>query len=247
MVASDPSCRRRESSTSSSGSSFLFLSPIDQVTITGILDDIEEWCPLLERLRHNEFQFRKLWLFLDRKIDRLMTWGPIGTDEHQFDVLERLTKLKEGPLGATTTLDEAIEQRLEALTENHCGEQCSGRSGCQVGCLDPSLSFTYTISQRTLPLSAWYPQLKVQINNPDGSFENPDQPHFRIKRSNFILEEWDHDIMVWWRMLTKQNVTSIDHERAAEEVVVHVDNGDVWHLTFENTAETRAAVVYLMI
>jgi len=247
MAASDLSYRRRDSSTSSSGSSFLFLSPIDQDKITGILDDIEKWCPLLERLRHNEFQFRRLLLFLDLKIDRLMTWGPIGTEEHQFDALERLTKLKEGPLGAATTLDEAIEQRLGALIENPCGEQCSGRSGCEVCCLNPKPPSAYAISQRTLPLSAWYPQLKVQINNSDGSFENPDQPHFRMKRNKFILEEWDHGIMVWWRMLTKQNMTSIDHDRAAEEVVVHVDNGDVWHLTFDNTAEARAAVVYLMI
>jgi len=118
MATSELSHRRRDSPISSSGSSFLYLSPIDQDKIAGILDDIEEWCPLLERLRHNESQFRKLSIFLDRKIDRLMNWGPIGTEEHQFDVLGRLTKLKEGPLGASTTLDEAIEQRLEALTEN---------------------------------------------------------------------------------------------------------------------------------
>lgn len=80
----------------------------------------------MERLRHNEFRFWKLLLFLERKIDRLIPWGPIGTEEHQFDVLERLAKLKEGPLGAATTLDEVIEQRLEALIENSCGEQRSG-------------------------------------------------------------------------------------------------------------------------
>jgi len=35
--------------------------------------------------------------------------------------------------------------------------------------------------------------------------------------------------------LIKQNVTSIDHDRDAEDVVIHVDNGDVWHLSFPNT------------
>jgi len=130
MAASDLLYRRRDSSTSSSGS--LLLSPIDQDKIAGILDDIEKWCPLLERLRPNESQFRKLLIFMERKIDRLMSWGPIGTEEHHLVVLERLTKLKEGPLGAATTLDEAIEQRLKALTENDCGEQWSGRAGCEV-------------------------------------------------------------------------------------------------------------------
>lgn len=118
MATSELSRRRRDSHTSSSGSSFLYLSPTDQDKISGILDDIEKWHPLLERIRHNESQFRKLSTFLERKIDRLMSWGPIGTEEHQFEVLERLTKLKKGLFGASTALDEAIEQRLEALAEN---------------------------------------------------------------------------------------------------------------------------------
>lgn len=36
--------------------------------------------------------------------------------------------------------------------------------------------------------------------------------------------------------LTKQNnVVSIDHDRDAEDVVVYIHNGDVWHLNFEYT------------
>jgi len=97
-------------------------------------------------------------------------------------------------------------------------------------------------------VAAWCPQIKARINNSDVAFENPQQPFFRITRNKFILEEWDHDIMVWWRTLPKQNVTTVYHvKRALEEVVIHVDNGDVWHLTFETTADARAAVVYLMI
>lgn len=132
MAATDLPYRRRYSSTSSSGSSILFLSQNDQEKITGILDDLEMWSPLLEYLRPNKSQFQTLLTFMERKIDRLMTWGPIGTEEHQFDVLTRLAKLKKGPLEAATTLNEAIEQRLETLTENDHGEQWSGEVGCKV-------------------------------------------------------------------------------------------------------------------
>lgn len=136
MASTDLPYRRRDSSTSSSGSSILFLSQTDQDKITGILDDLEMWSPLLEYLRPNETQFQTLLGFMERKIDRLMSWGPIGTEEHQFDVLKRLAKLKEGSLEAATTLNEAIEQRLETLTENDRGEQRSGEAGCKVSCVD---------------------------------------------------------------------------------------------------------------
>lgn len=96
-------------------------------------------------------------------------------------------------------------------------------------------------------MSAWSPQIRLTINYFDGLFEEPQEPRFNLKRNEFIIGEWDRGTKVWERVIHKQNVRSIDHDRDAGEVVVYVDNGDVWYFKFENTKEARAAVAYLMI
>ena len=92
------------------------LTPPEQDSVFLILTKLEKWAPILGRLRDE--QAEKLAQWLDEKIERLMAWGPIGTDDQRCHVLERLTKLQEGPLSAHTILSRAIEQQVNALCQN---------------------------------------------------------------------------------------------------------------------------------
>ena len=95
------------------GSSVTALTPAEQDEISLVLTELEKWALILSRLRGE--QVKKLAGWLDEKIERLMTWGLMGTDEQRFGILERLTKLQDGPLSAHTILGRAIEQQLNAL------------------------------------------------------------------------------------------------------------------------------------
>ena len=99
-------------SFSQNGSSVTALTLAEEEDISVMLSELERWAPILGRLRKE--QVGKLVALLDEKIERLMTWGLMGTEEQRFRILDRLTKLQEGPM-ATTNLDWAIEQQLNAL------------------------------------------------------------------------------------------------------------------------------------
>lgn len=95
------------------GRSITALTPAEQDEISLVLTELEKWALILGRLRGE--QVNKLAGWLDEKIERLMALGLMGTDEQRFGILERLTKLQEGPLSAHTILGRPIKQQLNAL------------------------------------------------------------------------------------------------------------------------------------
>lgn len=101
-------------SPSQSGSSVTALTPAEEDDISLMLDELEKWAPILGRLRDQQVATLAKWL--DEKIERLMTWGLMGTDEQRFHILDRLTKLQEGPMSEHTILGRAIDQQLNVLS-----------------------------------------------------------------------------------------------------------------------------------
>ncbi|KAL8791371.1 MAG: hypothetical protein Q9195_005909 [Heterodermia aff. obscurata] len=111
---SSPSRLHSQPFPSQNSSSITALTPSEETDISLILAELKKWAPILGRL-HGD-QVAKLAAWLDEKIERLMTWGLMGTDEQRFQILDRLTKLQEGPMNAHTIIDRAIEQQLNGLS-----------------------------------------------------------------------------------------------------------------------------------
>ena len=106
---------RRDSTMSDLSSSFTVMTPPDPDDACRLVAELEQWAPMLERLLKD--QMDKLAIFLDHKISLLMACEVEGTEEEQFEILQRLMKLQEGPLGKRTTVGKAIRQRLQALND----------------------------------------------------------------------------------------------------------------------------------
>ena len=74
------------------------------------MTELERWAPILGRLRGE--QVGKVVAWLDGMIERLLTWGLMGT-EQRLHILERLMELQEGPISTNRSLGQAIEQQLD--------------------------------------------------------------------------------------------------------------------------------------
>jgi len=83
------------------------------------LAELERWAPIVGRLRDHEVA--QMARFLRQKFRNLAKF-PAGTDEQQCEALERLTKLREGPLGTRgnrilkAALNKIIKWQLAALS-----------------------------------------------------------------------------------------------------------------------------------
>jgi len=84
------------------------------------LAELERWAPTVGRLRDHEMA--QMSQFFRQKTYTLSKHLATGTEEQQFEALERLTKLRDGPLGIRMTtaskalLNVSINLRIGALS-----------------------------------------------------------------------------------------------------------------------------------
>lgn len=111
-----------------------------------LLAELERWAPTAGRLRDDEM--KQMSQFFGQKMDNLEDYPPTGTEEQQFEALERLTKLRDGPLGirgcSGATLDLLIDLRVRALSGKglfqdhevcqHTSQECSVLMSYDLGC-----------------------------------------------------------------------------------------------------------------
>lgn len=79
------------------------------------LAKLERWVPTVGRLRYHEIA--QLYEFFREKILTLSQHLPTGTEEEQLHFLERLTKLRDGPLGIRLT---TVSKELLNVTIIRC-------------------------------------------------------------------------------------------------------------------------------
>jgi len=83
------------------------------------LAELERWAPTVGRLRDHEMA--QMSQFFCEKTDNLAKYLLTGTEEQQFEALERLTKLRDGPIGlrmasvSKALLNVLIQLRIDAL------------------------------------------------------------------------------------------------------------------------------------
>ena len=106
--------------------SFTIMTPTEHDEAASLVAELERWDPMFRRLFPGQYpmeQTHQLAKFLNQKITCLKECDVTGTLSQQHDILERLTKLQEGPMGTRTILAEAIGKRLRALS----GDESDGR------------------------------------------------------------------------------------------------------------------------
>lgn len=108
MVTSDfPPCPygqiQDNQSPPQDGRSITALTPAEQDEISLVLTELEKWALILGRLRGE--QVNKLAGWLDEKIERLMAWGLMGTDEQQLNALCKKLPVENGRISEFDTID----------------------------------------------------------------------------------------------------------------------------------------------
>jgi len=75
--------------------------PSEHMEFCMLLTELERWAPIVEHLNNDEVA--QLSEFFCQKAHDLADYPPAGIVDQQFETLERLTKLRHGPLGTRTT------------------------------------------------------------------------------------------------------------------------------------------------
>lgn len=104
-----------KSTLSRDSSSFTVLTPTEENDPLKLLAEIRKWAPVMSCLVDNKVE--SLENFLDEKITRLMKCQVTSTEEEQYDIIQSLMSLRDGPLEHHTIINKAIQERLDALNE----------------------------------------------------------------------------------------------------------------------------------